>query len=206
LDVHPDRVEKVDDRIIIDAAREMPDWVVSPHRPTVITYMSKTYIVDHKKALEVGRFEYGLTPVQLSDLNIPGRCFIYDQAFVDAREEAILDRHLAAPRDILLAATSPLVGFLWSGKTDQLESTGFDSWGALRMSLVVERFILLLLSLATAGEIWLGFIPVYLFIFDVLIALDIVLRTSALMDAPDSDRLGFLEYLNPKRYMNKSSN
>lgn len=204
--MHTDHVEKVDRHVLINAAREMPNWVVSRHRPTVITFEDRKYVVDQVRPLELGRVEYRLAPAEDSDLYTPGRHFFYDQAFVDAREEVILERRLTAPRDILLGLTSPLIGFLWTGTKARLQSMGFDVWSAQRGSLWIERVAHIGLLLAAFGELWLGYIFTFLGMLSlvVLLTLDLVLRSSTLIDE-DADLLGLFEFLNPKRYFRDKS-
>ena len=225
--VGPDRVTVSDDRIIIEAKHEMPDWEVRTYQAPAIYFEEKKYILKEKEN-GAGPYpiRYVLLPWPVGKVANPKAFYRYDAATVGERDSERRGEALAQIVWICLLPLYPFLGLLWSGLQQRLHRfgflprtiTGLSIFTVFGLMLTQGVFIALLLQAsARSGALMIGgimriiFNQNYLHVGPVnfpVIILDILLIVTFLADVgirythylrDDQWTGGFLEWLLPKR-------
>ena len=105
IKISRDRVVVEKDRLIVDAAVEMPDWEVRTYRRTRYVFHDQTYFLTRRIPQPGGRVVYVLEPWPRDDDEQTAGTIVYDEEYVRARDRG--RRRYAAGR----LATPFLVGF-----------------------------------------------------------------------------------------------
>ena len=149
--VGADRVAFFGELVIIDAAREMPGWIVREFARKPIYFRSKKYLLRSKSPSEKPyALRYVLEPWP-ADFAEPQREFLtYDEETVAHRDAAIRRAQASGAVRHVLLLLYPFLGFLWSSPKDKLARLGFEP-RSITSASVLLTFALLLPELVFAG-------------------------------------------------------
>ena len=176
-------------RLIVRSPREMPSWHVGKNRRTAVHFRGTRYVVLSAR-IEHGQYEYRLEPWTPAANELPARDIIYDERYVQEREDdarAIVARNREA---LALAPLWLLFGFLpspWKRRLHErysfspVSTTRFSVW----LELVILGVIFPSVVLGTAGA-------VQLFAFLALL-IDGIVRASILVE-DEYPPFGFAEW------------
>lgn len=203
LRVGSDKVSWFGESVIIQAAREMPDWQVREFCKIPIYFDGRKYYLKRKLRLErpyAMSYELETWP---EDLHEESKLEIsYDAEYVAQRDRLIqADKRNDLGRALLLPFF-PFLGFLWSRFKDrELERFGLNPLSMTQASVllefalvVIEIIFLFIFHLGFAQVVfglatsWLDFTLFVVLLVDTVIRADQVLRD---VDLP----AGFLEWL-----------
>ncbi len=154
IDVGRDQVHLQGRQLIVDAARDMPDWEVRKARRAAIQYRGKVYFVAQREPRQGGRVRYVLEPWPDRSADVPGQRLLYDEDYVRTRDADAGMAVLGAVATPVAIVLTPLVGFLPSRvKKDLHHRLGIHPVTATRWSVRIEwvAAILLGVHLGVAG-------------------------------------------------------
>ncbi|MBN2358561.1 MAG: hypothetical protein JXR83_03850 [Deltaproteobacteria bacterium] len=154
----PDVVVRTEDGIEVYTPLPMVDWIVSPHRPTVIHFHGEDFLLVDQRAPEDGGICYVLRRGDPdAALNVVGRTIVYDLGAVRERERERIDRTVLQARACALWALSPLLGLAPSRAKSELHSRfGLHPLTLTWASVVVEYAVALVGALALVLETTTG--------------------------------------------------
>ncbi len=191
IPIGSDLVARDGARIVVDAARDMPDWEVRKARRAAIRFRDLTYFVAAREPGARGRVTYVLEPWPERSADVPGVRLVYDRAYVEQRDrEAGLARAGMALSPLITLAT-PLVGFLPSVTKRRIHSAiGLHPVRATRWSVYLEGAVVVLLGtyltimgyvVGLGGVASVGFAMFAQCVAQVVLTLDLVFRTASLI-------------------------
>lgn len=205
-----DRVHLQGQQLVVDAARDMPDWEVRKARRAAIRYRGKVYFVAQRESRAGGRVRYVLEPWPDRSADVPGLRVTYDEEYVRKRDLNADMAVLGAFARPIAVVLTPLVGFLPSRiKAVIHQRFGIHPVTATRWSVGLEWIAAILLGTALcvagfaafvygtstgeAAALVLDLTKVDAF-GELVLVVDVVFRTSSLVrNRMDQD--GFYEWL-----------
>ena len=197
--VGPDTVHREGRRVIVRAAREMPDWTVSSFRRAEIRFEGEPYFVCEASRDDERRFRYVLEPWPADLYDRPSHHLTYDAEYVALRDGGRARAWIALLLWPLQMLTAPALGCLWNRTKRRLERhLGLNSGRATRVSLFCQYLVVLglgllaWLSLLDASLV--GVSPFALFGAAMVLLADAVMRYDHLQKNPE-DLLGVGEWL-----------
>lgn len=211
IPIGSDFVSRDGDRIVVDAARDMPDWEVRKARRAQIRFRDRAYFVTERRPVAKGRVRYLLEPWPERSVDVPGIRLVYDREYVAERDSAAGLAVAGASLVPLLVVLSPWIGFLPSRTKRRIHAQlGVHPITATRRSVILEGVVGLLAGTylcidgfaAIAGSLYggggLGAGPLQLPAASLLVvpvlSADIVARLSGLLRG-DLDQDGAYEWL-----------
>ncbi len=199
--IYDDRLVVDGDRVVIEAAHENRDWVVSRYRPVAVDLPEGRFALRSAEAIESTRWRYELTRWENADGDAPSLEVTYDAAYVDARDRLHRASKLGDVASVLTAPLVLLLGFLPSGVKQSLAlRVAFEPRAATMLSLTIQRLAIFALAALmvvhwSTGSALTSELDGGGFVLAVLLV-DWMLRFSAMQD--ESARpLGLLEWLWP---------
>jgi hypothetical protein len=126
LQVGPDRVSYVEDKVVIEAKHEMPDWEVREINPAPVYFEDrKWFLLDKRRSNPPFAVRYLLAPWPADQSAGTKLFYTYDAETVADRDE----NHKSGNRDEMvrlgLLPFYPFLGLLWSGTQQRLIRFGF---------------------------------------------------------------------------------
>src|ERR1700722_5304896 len=117
--VGADRVAFFGEQVIIDAAREMPDWKLREFARKPIYFRSKKYALRSKSPAEKPyALRYVLEPWPANFTEASRAFFTYDEETVRQRDASHRHEVVGGIAHKVLLPLYPLLGFLWSGRKE----------------------------------------------------------------------------------------
>jgi hypothetical protein len=218
LNVGSDRVSWFGELVIIQAAREMPDWQIREFCKIPIYFEGRKYYLKRKLRLErpyAMSYELELWPEDLHEESKLG--ISYDAEYVAQRDRLVqADKGNDLGRALLLPFF-PFLGFLWSHFKDRtLERFGLNPLSMTRASVLLE-FALVVYEIIFLFIFHFGFAQVVFGLSTswldcallVILLLDLVVRADQVLRGVEQPA-GFLEWLvklvrRPSRRTGKNS-
>jgi hypothetical protein len=196
-------------RLVIDAARDMPDWEVRQHRKPQIRFRSHVYFPVERVEGKWGRVRFVLEPWPEGSTDVPGPRIDYDESYVLERDGTARRSLAGAGLGPLLYLTFPLLGLLPSAIKEQLEQRfGLPQGTVTYVSILFEGTFALVLfvawgisgwanmitALAPGGGPAVGSLQCTIFGFAILIGTDWAFRWGAHFRGGETSP-GFYEWL-----------
>src|SRR5579872_4855079 len=141
-----DRITITGGQVIIDAAREMPDWKVREFNPLAVYFRGGKYVLRVRTAAEHPYAKRYILEPWTADSGEVARNFVtYDEEAVAEREGAVRSGRVDALVRAVLILFYPLLGLLWSNTKEKLNRFGFIS-RSLTGASIMMTFLLLLME------------------------------------------------------------
>jgi hypothetical protein len=136
IEIGCDQVTISENEVVIDAAREMPDWQVREFKPTPIYFEDKKYLLfASNRAQRPFARRYILKPWPAEHLDAAKNFFTYDAESIAERDGAHREGVKTEGVRIALTPFYPFLGLLWSGTQRRLERIGFVSRSLTSISI-----------------------------------------------------------------------
>ena len=136
LKIGRDQVTISENEVVIEAAREMPDWQVREFKPTPIYFEDKKYLLfASNRAEKPFARRYILRPWPAEHLDAAKNFLTYDAESIAERDGAHREGVKSEGVRIALTPFYPFLGFLWSGVQRRLERIGFVSRSLTSISI-----------------------------------------------------------------------
>ncbi len=138
--VGPDQVWFVGQRVVIYAAREMPDWQVRSNQKIPVYFQGKKYsLADIGESSPPHAKRYELTPWTMGDYGESSCVIHYDEDYVTRRDHAVHAETTEDRMRIFMMLGWPFLGFFWSHtKQTVVEKHGFGPRSVTQISLALE--------------------------------------------------------------------
>src|SRR5262249_38763211 len=101
-----------DDRLLVHASCEMPDWKATRYRKTAVVFREQTYFVASRMSLPGGGWRYVLEPWPEDHHDVPGNTVHYDEAYVLERDALHREQRHVEAKAMGLVLLTWLLGFL----------------------------------------------------------------------------------------------
>lgn len=197
-----DRVLRESDRLVVEAAVEMPEWRARRFRQTAIFFEGERFAVRSHRLVRRGLHVYELIPWPDDGVEQPGAVIEYDAEYVRLRAKQRAMGHATDVLAMLAVPLKPLLGFLPSRAKAVLQGTiGVHAVEATRASITLETICAILCGVMALIHVSTGGVATPALVHTLwllpLLTLDSFMRFHAVLkeEAP-----GFLEWLIPARW------
>jgi len=191
-------------RIVVDAARDMPDWEVRRARRVAIQFRDITYFVAAREPGLRGRVTYMLEPWPEKSADVPGVRLVYDRGYVERRDREVGLARVGVALGPVVVALTPWVGFLPSAVKRRIHrNLGIHPVTATRWSVYLQFILVILLGtymgimgyvMAIGGAAAMGVGMLAQYIVQIVLTLDLVFRIGSLLRGT-LDQDGVYEWL-----------
>lgn len=191
IPIGSDLVSREGERIVVDAARDMPDWEVRKARRAQIQFRDRVYFVASRVPGARGRVTFLLEPWPEKSTDVPGARLVYDREYVRRRDQEVGLARVGMALQPLLVSLTPLVGFLPSATKRRLHTAlGIHPVRATRWSVYLEGAVVLLLGTyltimafvaGLGGAAAIGFGMFAQAVVQMVLTLDLVFRVASLI-------------------------
>ncbi len=133
-------------RLVVDAARDMPDWQVRQHRRPQIRFRNHLYFPVERTEGKWGKVRFVLEPWPERSTDLPGPRIEYDASYVLARDGAARRSMAGEGLGPLIFVAMPVIGLLPSMVKARIQDRlGINPESATRASVTAEAGVAVLL-------------------------------------------------------------